>query len=48
MVLIYRGADKFFVPAPAQLYRKAGNVALVYEIGERALLRVYEPARALP
>jgi len=43
-VLIRRGTDKYYVPAPAQLYKRASSIALMHEAGARAILRIYEPA----
>ena len=43
-VLVRRGADRYYVPAPAQLFAKGRSVALMHEAGARAVLRIYEPA----
>jgi hypothetical protein len=43
-VLVRRGADKYYVPAPAQLYKRDSSIALMHEAGARAVLRIYEPA----
>jgi len=46
-VLVRRGADRYYVPAPAQLFRKGSSIALMHEAGPRAVLRIYEPAPSL-
>lgn len=43
-VLVRRGQDRFYVPAPAQLFRKGSSIALMHEAGARVTLRIYEPA----
>jgi hypothetical protein len=43
-VLVRRGADKYYVPPPAQLFKRASSIALMHEAGARAILRIYEPA----
>jgi hypothetical protein len=43
-VLVRRGGDKYYVPAPAQLFRRNNSIALMHEAGVRAVLRIYEPA----
>jgi len=43
-VLVRRGRDKYYVPPPAQLFKRASSIALMHEAGARAVLRVYEPA----
>jgi len=43
-VFVRRGKDKFYVPPRAQLFKKGSSIALMYETGARAVLRVYEPA----
>jgi len=43
-VLVRRGQDKFYVPAPAQLFKKGSSIALMHEAGARVTLRIYEPA----
>jgi hypothetical protein len=43
-VTVRRGRDKFYVPPPAQLFKRATSIALMHEAGARAILRVYEPA----
>jgi hypothetical protein len=43
-VLIRRGTDKYYVPPPAQLFKRASSIALMHEAGARAILRIYEPA----
>jgi len=42
--LVRRGQDKFYVPAPAQLFKKGSSIALMHEERGRAVLRIYEPA----
>jgi hypothetical protein len=46
-VLVRRGADRYYVPAPAQLFRNGRSIALMHESGARAVLRIYEPAPSL-
>lgn len=46
-VLVRRGSDRFHVPAPAQLFRNGNFIALMYESGSRAVLRIYQPAPSL-
>ena len=46
-VLVRRGGDRYYVPAPAQLFRKGNSIALMHEMGSRAVLRIYEPAPSL-
>ncbi len=43
-VLVRRGADKYYVPPPSQLFKRASSIALMHEAGARAILRIYEPA----
>ena len=43
-VLVRRGQDRFYVPAPAQLFKKGSSIALMHEAGARVTLRIYEPA----
>ena len=43
-VTVRRGRDKFYVPATAQLFKRASSIALIHEAGARAILRIYEPA----
>jgi len=45
-VLVRRGQDRFYVPSPAQLFRKGSFIALIHEAGARSVLRIYEPATA--
>jgi len=46
-VLVRRGADRFYVPAPAQVFRSGNSIALMHESGARAELRIYQPAPSL-
>ncbi len=43
-VTVRRGPDKYYVPPPAQLFKRASSIALMHEAGARAILRIYEPA----
>jgi hypothetical protein len=45
-VFVRRGQDRFYVPAPAQLFKKGSSIALMYEAGAHAVLRIYDPAPA--
>ncbi len=44
VVLVRRGADKYYIPPPSQLFKRASSIALMHEAGTRAILRIYEPA----
>ncbi|HEV2262194.1 MAG TPA: hypothetical protein VGR69_07920 [Candidatus Rubrimentiphilum sp.] len=43
-IFIRRGKDRFYVPARSQLFQRGDALALMYEQGSRAVLRIYQPA----
>jgi hypothetical protein len=43
-VTVRRSRDKYYVPPPARLFKRASSIALIYQAGARAVLRIYEPA----
>ena len=43
-VLVRRGGDKYYIPPPSQLFKRASSIALIHEAGASAILRIYDPA----
>lgn len=45
-IFVRRGKDRFYVPAKSQLYQRGASILLLYQQGNRANMRIYDPAPA--